>query len=113
MSHKKKMREEKRKCRRCGKEFTVLVDEEGKIHSFDPYGNLCPECSYEEFINSEDWLEEDEEDWDSLDPEEKVQECIESGGGLCNDFECVEGGCPYWLGDGICELMLDEIDEEE
>lgn len=57
---------------------------------------------------------DEEEDWDSLPPSEKVWECIESGGGLCNDFECVEGKCPYWLGDGLCKLLMpDEGDEDE
>jgi len=40
-------REEKRKCSWCGKEFTVRIDKDGKIHAFDAFGLLCDECSYQ------------------------------------------------------------------
>jgi len=61
----------------------------------------CLSCGYER----------EHEEYEEEDADEKVQECIAEGGGVCNDYECVEGGCPYWLGDGLCALQLG-VEEE-
>lgn len=48
------MKTENRKCRECGKDFTVRIDGQGKIHSFDPYGVFCDSCSYKRAYNEYD-----------------------------------------------------------
>ena len=56
-----------------------------------------------------DWIDEDEEEKSFEDQlQEEIEECILSGGGeLGAGPECVLGGCPYWGGDGICLLAIE------
>ncbi len=66
-----KLRFEKRKCQKCGKEFIVGIDEHGRIHSFDPTGQYCDQCYAKkvaeepelELISPFEEEEEDEEVW--------------------------------------------------
>jgi len=54
--------------------------------------------------------EEEESFEDQL--QEEIEECILSGGGeLGAGIECAIGGCPYWGGDGICLLAIENYAE--
>ena len=55
-----------------------------------------------------DWdeYEDEEEEWE--DEQDEVEECILQGGGVLGAGpKCVIGGCPYWGGDGICLLEIE------
>ena len=55
------------------------------------------------------WIDEDEEEKSFEDQlQEEIEECILEGGGVLGAGpECVLGGCPYWGGDGICLLAIE------
>ena len=54
------------------------------------------------------YYEDEEERSFEDDLQEEIEECILSGGGeLGAGIECVLGGCPYWGGDGICLLAIE------
>ena len=60
------------------------------------------------------WIDEDEEEKSFEDQlQEEIEECILEGGGVLGAGpECVLGGCPYWGGDGICLLAIENYAKE-
>ena len=77
-------------------------------------GDMSDERDWDGWVDESDVYYEDEEEKSFEDQlQEEIEECILEGGGVLGAGpECVLGGCPYWGGDGICLLAIENYAKE-